>query len=292
MNREQVLNKESAPDFSSKIDLKFFRHDRKESDKSKTDEEIQLTPAGRENAKAQAKETNLAQAVAFGSPRQRAQQTAGFIMAGANENITGTESLTELREKVDESLSYGSKIGVDSKLNFELDGDNEYVRAAYVAFNAGEFMKFVVEESDRIAKETGDTKSSTYATMAASIASIIKKYYGIAPRWDDLVKDETKKYQPILERFLGTHQGIQESFLAKLIELTRGVEARDKFIALLKNQGFDYAEGFETKVITKPGEPAPIIHITYKKESENPEENFVFDENISLDIIDQIATVK
>lgn len=31
---------ESAETFSSKIELKFFRHDEKESDKTKTDEKI------------------------------------------------------------------------------------------------------------------------------------------------------------------------------------------------------------------------------------------------------------
>lgn len=288
MTFEQPMSPEQEREFSSKIALRFFRHDEKGVDPSKKDEEIELTAAGRLHAKAQAEETNLAQAVAFGSPRLRAQETAGFVMAGASEEITGEESFDELKAKVDKGLGYGSKIGIDPRLNFELGADNDYARAAVEAFKKGELMRFLVDQSDQLAAQVGDEVSSTYLRMAAQIASIIKKYVGIAPRWDELVNDKEKHYEPVMERFFGTHQSIQESFLAKLIEMMKGVEERDKFIRLVKNKGFDYAEGFEVEIVTKEGETQPSIHINYKKDGEAMEDNFVFDEILPLEILEKI----
>ena len=72
MSFEQTPSLETEK-YSSKIELRFFRHDEKGIDSSKTDKDIELTNTGRMHAKNQAKETNLTQAVAFGSPRLRAQ---------------------------------------------------------------------------------------------------------------------------------------------------------------------------------------------------------------------------
>lgn len=285
---EQPRSIENTAEFRSKINLRFFRHDEKESDPQKSDHDIELTPKGRLHAKEQASETNLAQSVAFGSPRRRTQETAGFIMAGQSEDITGAESFGELKEKIDKDLGYGTKIAIDPKLNFDMEADNEYVKEAMAAFKKGELMKFVVEKSDELAKETDDDRSSTYSRMAASIASIIKKYIGVAPRWDDLVNDEAKKYEPIMNRFFATHQGMQESFLAKVIELSKGVGERDRFIQAIKNKGFDYAEGFEAEIITKDTSE-PVVHISFKKEGETPESTFEFDEIVSIDILEKIA---
>jgi hypothetical protein len=285
---EQPKNIENAAEFSSKINLRFFRHDEKESDPQKTDHDIELTPKGRMHAKEQATETKLAQSVAFGSPRRRTQETAGFIMAGQSEDITGEESFNELKEKVDKDLGYGTKIAIDPKLNFDMEADNEYVKEATSAFKKGELMKFIVEKSDELAKESGDDKSSTYSRMAASIASIIKKYIGVAPRWNELANDETKKYDPTMNRFFSTHQGMQESFLAKVIELSKGVEERDRFIQAIKNKGFDYAEGFQAEIITKDASE-PMIHISFKKEGGSQEETFKFDEIVSMETLERIV---
>ena len=65
---------------------------------------------------------DLNQAVAFGSPRKRAQQTSAYAMAGKSlDTITGSESLEELKEKIDKDLKVGSKIGSDPRLDFYLD---------------------------------------------------------------------------------------------------------------------------------------------------------------------------
>ena len=209
-------------------------------------------------------------------------------MAGADEEITGQESYSELKEKIDKGLVYGTKIGIEPRLDFDLEANNPYVKAAVEAFKKGQLMKFLVDESDKMAAETGDNTSSTYSRMAASIASIIKKYVGVAPRWDELVNNTTKNYQPIMERFFGTHQAIQESFLAKVIELMKGVEERDKFIKLVKNKGFDYTEGFKTEIVTKLGEPALLVRVLYNKAGPTPDETFIFDEILPMETLELI----
>ena len=101
------------------------------------------------------------------------------------------------------------------------------------------------------------------------------------------MSDKTKNYSDTLERFMGTHQTVPESFLAKVIEKTRGVEERDRFIELLDKKGFDYTEGFDLKILNTTG--GPKIHISYKNEKDK-ENLYIFDQEISEDVIDEIIS--
>lgn len=80
--RPSEENKESKETITSKIVLQFFRHAEKELVEGKTDEEIELTDTGRKQAIEKSEDNNISQSVAFGSPRKRTQQTAGFVMGG------------------------------------------------------------------------------------------------------------------------------------------------------------------------------------------------------------------
>ena len=79
-------------------------------------------------AKEKAVYDDINQSMAFGSPRKRTQETASLIMSGKLEEITGTETLEELKEKLDKDLPLksGSKIRVDGRLNFEADFTSDY----------------------------------------------------------------------------------------------------------------------------------------------------------------------
>jgi len=293
MFKEQPIfeNEERVKDYTSKIELVFMRHDEKEKDKTKSDEEVRLTPSGKMRAQNKAEQDDISQSMAFGSPRKRTQETSGLVMSGKLEEITGKETLEELKEKLDKDLPLksGSKIRVDDRLNFETDFNSDYGKKALDAVN-GKYLKFLVEDSDRLAKEENDDKSSTYSKQAQAIASIVEKYYDIAPRFNELVQDKDKKYKDTMKRFLGSHQGVLESFLAKIIEKTKGVEERDKFVEVLNNQGFDYAEGFEIDIKNKElGEPT--VHLSYKKEKEG-ETIFEFDEDLPKEILDSLVLPK
>ena len=187
-------------------------------------------------------------------------------------------------------LKSGSKIRVDERLNFEADFTSGYGKKTLEAVKNGKYLKFLMEDSDRLAKEENDDKSSTYAKQAQAIASIIKKYYGIAPRFNELAQDKDKNYEDTMKRFLGSHQGVLESFLAKIIEKTKGIEERNKLVEVLNNQGFDYAEGFEVDIKNKESGD-PIIHLSYKKEKEG-KTIFEFDEDLPKEIIDSLVLTK
>lgn len=284
-------NRENREVVTSKIDLRFFRHGEKESDKTKPDEEMRLTETGKRQAVEKSVDKDITQAVAFGSPRKRTQETAGLVMTGQLDEITGKEGLEELREKLDKELKVGSKIGVDKRLDLNSDSTSEYGKKAYEAFkNSGKFLKFLVEESDALAESLKDKTAFTYSRQASNVAEFLAKYLAIAPRWDNLAQDENKSYGDTLKRFFSTHQGIAESFLAKIIEQTKGKEERDAFVTALGNKGFDYAEGFNVEISTVGGKEQRV-RISYKKEKDG-KTLFAYDEIVPKEKIEGLILRK
>lgn len=292
-NEFEMGRSPEEPKKESRVSLHFFRHGEAERDPSKTNQEFELTEEGRKqaikksSAVSGAGERNLEQSVAFGSPRWRAKQTAAFAMTSELPGvINGTESLEELQEKIDQDIKVGTKIGVDPRLDFHLDKNTPFGREAYKAvFENKNYMKFLVNRSDELAIETGDQEASTYSSQAKQVAEIIKKYVSVGKQWDKLVQNDTYE-DPKLERFLGTHGGVAESFLLKVVEMTKGAEERDRLLELMPHQ-FDYTEGFDI-TLTNQGQEQ-VLHISFKKEDkESPEKNFVFDQDVPLGVIDEI----
>ncbi|HEY5221310.1 MAG TPA: histidine phosphatase family protein [Candidatus Paceibacterota bacterium] len=282
----RIEHNEAQEPYSSRIELSFMRHAQKEKAPEKRDEDILLSPTGREQAMAKDRAANVDQAVAFGTSRKRTRETAALAMAGGEDDIAGDETLEELQEKLDTDLKVGSKIGIDERLNFVLDETTEFGKEGYDAFNKGEYLKFLVENSDALAEKLGDKDSTTYSRAASKIAQVIEKYVQIAPQWDKLVNKEDSAYSETLERFLSSHQGILECFLAKVIEQTKGKKERDEFVELLGNQGFGFAEGFKTDIVMRDGKPE--IDISYRKEID-PEHVFEFNEKIDEALLKEIA---
>ena len=279
-----------------KIHLSIARHDKQVKTEGVPDEELELTSEGRAHAVAQAELEDISQAVAFGSPRARAQQTAGLAMAGASGGITGDETLAELREKLDHGFpnGKGSKLVIDPRLNFVIDEKTEYGKQATKAFGDGNYLNFLVEQSDELAKQAGDKETTTYSRQAANVASIVEKYMKVAPRWNQLVtdpesrQDQSQEYTNTLERYLRTHGGVGESFLAKVLEHMKGPEERDRFIHNVGGAGFKHSEGFDVNIsLSESGEP--LVHVRYEKQGETPEESFIFDEDVSAEVIAAIA---
>lgn len=126
---EQFEKKEIQERHTSKIELSFFRHGEKEKDDTKPDHEIPLTEIGRKQAIEKSKASGarkIGQAVAYGSPRIRTQETATLVMAGREEIITGKETLEELEEKIEKINKEGlttcpsSAIKIDERLDLIL----------------------------------------------------------------------------------------------------------------------------------------------------------------------------
>jgi len=286
-NPTEKGKEEEPQEFSSKVSLEFFRHDEKEKTKSdQPDQEVALTEKGRKHARSLSKTEDISQAVAFGSPFRRAKETAAYVMGGEAMSLTGNESLEDLKKIIDTELKVGTKISADPRLGFNIDKETPYGREANAAFGRGEWLKFLVEKSDQMAGECGDNKSSTYSRMATDIAKIVEKYLTIAPRFDSLVRE--KGYNEELKRFFGSHLGVLESFLAKVIEKTKGEEELDHFVKTLKNQGFGFSEGFKIDIENPQEDKEPVVKISYEKKGENPEDSFEFDEKIDPSILQEI----
>lgn len=278
----------------SEILLHFMRHGEKaKSQNGQSDYEVRLTPEGRQKAKAKAGKTNLRQAMAIGSPRERAQETVALVMAGFDNDITGNENFNELKEKIDSwrgsinGARISTQVFSDKRLDFTLDDKTPLGAKEMEAYLAKRYLSFVVSDTDRLAEELGDRETSTYSKMAGAVAEIVKKYAKVADRWHELVNDEKKQYEETMERFLGSHGGVTESFLAKIIEKTKSIEERDNFVKAVGNQ-FDFLEGFEVKIIKKSGNDASTIHIKYQKNNKDGEGIFSFDEEIPTELIDEI----
>lgn len=284
---ESNLSPEQA-EKAPQVVLHLFRHAEAERNPNKPNNFFELSETGRKQAFKKGKvdgAENLKQSVAFGSPRKRAQQTASFAMSGKSlDSITGTDTLEELKEKIDQNLKVGSKIGIDPRLDFHLDKNTPFGEQAYKAvFIDKDYLKFLVNRSDELAIETSDKQASTYSRQAGAIAEIIKKYVAVSGQWDKLVK-KGKYEDSKLERFLGSHGGVVESFLLKVIEKTKGIRERDRLLNIMPHQ-FEYTEGIKITIKNR----GQTIHVLFKKENaNNPKENFIFDEDISLEIIDEI----
>ncbi len=189
-----------------------------------------------------------------------------------------------METKADAQL--GSRLVVDDRLDFAFKKGSEEHLDLNKAFERGEYFKKIVEKHDVQIKETGfDKGETTYAVQARNIAGIIERYAQIAPRWDELVQDKTKIHEDTLERVLATHGGISESFLLDVIQRLKGEEERNNFVGLFPN-GFDYVQGFEVDILTTANEPLKI-HLKVKVPKVDGE-NFVFEEDVSLELLQQI----
>ncbi|MFA6391721.1 MAG: hypothetical protein WCW66_03120 [Patescibacteria group bacterium] len=288
---QQLANPEREREYTSRVLLHFFRHGEKESIPGRTNEEQMLTAAGRR----QGLETGLMRpeakpsAMAFGSDIPRSQEMAGFDLAGAQrrEDISGDESLDELRDILDQDIKIGTKLAVDPRLGFHYD-DPGLLAEATKAYKNGQALKFVVENSDEIAKNAGDNDSTTYAKSAANVSEILNKYMTIASRFDQIVSDEDKKekYSDTLERFMGSHAGVIDVFLCKVVEKLKGVEVRNKLVQALNNNGFNFAEGFDIEIDVINGETQ--MRIKYSKPEDERGEAFEIDEMIPREMLEEM----
>ena len=279
----------------SKIILSFFRHDDKETDKTKSDEKINLTGRGKKHAASLAEDLkNPTLAKAGGSSRIRTQQTAFLKMEGKNVDIENAEEdLSDLISK--KGILGMPKVIKDDRLNFFINSKSGTGKKGFDAFKRGKYLRWLIEESDETATKYKDLdENSTYSKSAAGVASIVKDYLNASGRWDQIVKAEKtrkfpKGYASELERFFGSHLGVTESFLAKLIEKTEGIKERDKFIESLDEKGFGFSEGFKVEIINRNDDKKILVEFEKKyKDKDGNDKTFQFKKEIDLEIIDKI----
>ncbi len=257
-----------------------------------TDQMIELAPQGVVNARGKSVPENAKNAVAYGGPRIRSRQTAGLIMAGAHLDLADDAGAQEMIDQInrESGVKVGTRVGTDQRLDFVLNGSyGERVESEYAA---GRLMSYLINHSDEDAEAAGDTESTTYSRAASGVAELVLRYVNASPRWDAIVAEHKKEGDDVgevLQRFLGTHQSVGESFLAKIIEVTKGEEERDRFIAAVNDSGFGFAEGFQLRIQNHGKSSEPSIHISYIKNGADGKEQFRFEEDLDRELLERIA---
>jgi hypothetical protein len=233
-------------------------------------------------------DVDLSRARAAGSPRVRSGHTAMLHMVGGREELNeerielaeddSEPSVTKLRadltqkdektgklphnlleDAVQEMSGTNARVRVDNRLNFVDDKHAPLGSLLQQAYVDAVYLRTIVEQSNQIAIAQGGEYTATYTGKAAQVAEMFNDYFKAAARLREVSKkvqaDQAEKHGEDLvqsssdfERFLGSHQGLLESFMLKAVENTEGVEARDELMGSLGAGGFDESEGFDITI--------------------------------------------
>lgn len=275
-------NMEGEKVIETKIVLEFMRHGKRDKDDPRPDEKVRLNQEGRQMAQDKGRELNpqAEVAVAWGSQLERAQETSLHAMLP---EIDVNASLEEMEELIAEEQKVGKKLVVDARLGYDLSGPSG--EESLKAFKEGRYLSHMIEKSDQLAIEMNDKISTTYIRHAGNLAELIYRYSKIGNNFNRIASEQKGKYDQFgnqLERYLGTHSGITELFLAKVMEKNGGTEKRDEFIKSLGN-GFKETEGMRVE-ISNTGKGQKIL-IQY--EINGKKEELTIDEELLKRIIQE-----
>ncbi len=242
-------SKENKGIFKSKIRIEVFRHDQRDKTIKVPDEKSRLTKGGSIHAKeiGKTKNPNPRVGLAYGSPRERSQETALRALMANEDWVTEDMTMEEILKGIEERGGRGKKIIASEKLNYKGDVHPEYAKLYdYHFFKACDAIPFLYNESDDLVRKLGDNEDFCYTRQAANVADFVKKYLGVLPHWEKLTEEKPEKYKEIdeMQRFLGTHGSVTECFLLKIIEKTEGKDEAKRFIDSLSNKnGIDFSDG-------------------------------------------------
>lgn len=259
------------------IRLEFFRHDeRGPMTEGQTDDRpVMLSQKGREHAAGigKTKDPQPEVGIAYGSPRVRSRETALRSLLTNEEDIIPADSYEDIEKKIGQYFKArkltARKDYTDERLNFNFDGTETFGNIFSDHYrNSKDALRFMFEESDDLVRKLGDKESTCYSRLAGNVAELVQKYLRILPVWQRITEKEPEKYieyKNELQRFLGSHQTITESFLLKIIEKIEGREVARNFIESLPNKnGFDYSEGFTVILLPSKEGKEPMIEVRYK----------------------------
>lgn len=264
------------------IRLEIFRHDAKDTPTTAgprpNDRSVRLTPEGRRGSSAAgiSKQPRPEVAIAVGSSRERSVESALRQMLAEQERMTPDMTLEEIRRMVADQLRLGRKDMTVELLDFNWDGTKQFHDQGYYrTLETHDALRWVYDDSDRVALQNHDEVSTSYSRAAGNIAEVVRKYLGVLPRWKEVTTESPGKYERFnneLQRFLGSHQSVIECFLMKVIEKTEGRKAVEQFIESLPDKnGMGLSEGY-TVIIRESGEqPEVVIRYGDKEWSVRPE---------------------
>lgn len=215
--------------------------------------ETPLTREGKADAIAKGTEdkANLYVTFAAGSDRERAKQTALYRMMG-DRVVSADMSFEEAEKEVEKATKVKGKITTFPELGYSWEGSDEFKRRVKEGYKKGDILRFFLEESDNLVKETKDSETDSYSRVAADIASLIAREMKVGNNFNKIAKNEPEKYGEKgklgnqLKRYLGTHSVIGECFYMKVLEKISGMDKAREF---MKKGFFDFQEGFKVTIV-------------------------------------------
>jgi len=186
----------------------------------------------------------------YGSPRERTQQSSLFRQFGdlfKEVTFEGVDPQDVLRwlEEGGAVKAKGSEL-----LDFQV-GEGEFQDEMMESFGKGELMKWMVEDSDRVAAETWQhpDKATPLSIEAGNVATLVS-LLGSVKSMEALKNEKSlavKNGIRVEEVFATSHQSVLESFLYKVIKMKdEDPEAASRFISQdLDNKGFSENGGFK-----------------------------------------------
>ena len=271
--------------------LHIFRHGKKAGGNDVSQEEdlvMPLKPEGKMESIAHGKEIDRlpdSWSIAVGSSRLRAQETAAFTRGAMNPDLVGDESLTEVQEHLGETLP-GQKVWTDKRLDMPfVKGETPEFDDLLAASNRGEYLA----RSYELFEAAGEGRNATtYGRQVHNIASLIFRQGEINKKIAERRAHEGagSETPEAIERFMGTHGGITESFLSEFIQRTKGETQAERFRKLFP-QGFSYNEGMDVRIVSDAGVGEPSVRVTMNVDS--PEEPYTLDETVPLSMIKSIV---
>jgi broad specificity phosphatase PhoE len=275
----------------SLVRMKFMRHGEKEAEGA----DPNLTERGRDQASTAGSEygPNPNVAVGRGSPRHRTQETVQRYMGVARPDVVRDDmTAEEVEAAIDAEMAaegmIGRKTRADARLNFEMEG--EYKDSATRSLKEKRYLRFLVDDSDQVVIATGDRVSTSLLRQAGNVAELVRNYGGgVAKGWRlacERKPEDYKKFGYELERYLGTHAGVVESFLVKMLHQKKGADVMHEFVDAYPN-GFSELGGVDIDVELIDNEPKFTLHyeLPAKEEGEEAEERTVEFEMADLDSI-------
>ncbi len=256
---EKVLSPEAEKKVETKIILEIMRH-AKQVSRGKWDKKKRLAKKGRIQSMKKGKDINpnARVSLAIASPRKRAQETACRVMFAGEGISPETKTMEDIENLISNELKVGKKMRIDERLDYINEGP--IGRFYDEADDQGRFFQWAVNKSDNQAIEHGDKETLTYKRAAGNIAEIISKYLAIGNNFNKIVskKGGYEKFNNQLERYIVTHQGIGELFLAKVLELKESGKKRDEYLESL-GEGFSHIEGFRIEISNKGEEQSSFV---------------------------------
>lgn len=274
-----------SPKAKYRVRLHIIRHGKKAGGNDvppEVDLAMKLRPEGRLQAREKGMDLQTKGGVTSGSTRARSRETAMHMAHANSPEVTGDETYDELVAKI------GSEPWTNRGLDMPFSKDDPEFPMINQKANEGTLFKWFAEVDDEIAARKGDRSTSFYGTQVRSIGSIIDRFTRVAMKMADRAERAQEKDERVeteREQVMGTHGGVNESFLAELVRRSEGEEERKRFLETIPN-GVGETQGSDIEIVATAGETDPLIRVRFTVGKEGNQ--YHYDRFVTLQTVQNI----